>query len=331
MLSILITYYNQEKYVARSLDSVFAQQLTEDYEVLIGDDGSTDGTCKIVNEYAARYPEKIKLFVQPRDINIKYNPVERASKNRLDLLKKAKGDFVCFLDGDDEYCDNTWLQESIDILKNNKKLVGIAHNYKETYEDGTEVFPAGIHGQAYITAKLYCKQLYTPAGTILFRQVFNKDDYEKLIALKSFDDNDITLYFLNYGDLFCVDRIVYNYYQNSCSIWNSTNDLEKSVIVSIDYEIIKKMLHKYHYCLLFKYYGLLKFCYKNKNELSDSKYEKYKNQCVKAGLMEAILNWKSQKISSKIWVSTSMFNYTVLFFFLRVIRKLAKMFKKEKY
>lgn len=328
MLSILITYYNQEKYVARSLDSVFAQLLNEDFEVLVGDDGSTDNTCKIVNDYSARYPGKIKLFVQPRDITKKYNPVERASKNRLDLLKNAKGDFVCFLDGDDEYCDNTWLQESIEILKGNEKLVGVAHNYKETYEDGSEIIPTGIRGQSYITAKDYCKQLYTPAGTILFRQAFNQNDYKKLIALKSFDDNDITFYFLNYGDLFCVDKIVYNYFQNTGSIWNSTNNLEKSVINAIDYEIIKKILHKYHSYLLLKYFGSLKFCYKNKKELSDSRYEKYKNQCVKDGLLDVILNWESNSTVNQMRVASTIYFYEFIIQFLRVENKLRKYFSK---
>lgn len=325
MLSILVTYYNQEKYVARSLDSIFSQKLSEEFEVLIGDDGSNDGTCKIVHEYESKYPEKIRLFIQPRDNSKKYNPVERASKNRLGLLKNAKGDFVCFLDGDDEYCDNTWLQESIDILKNNNKLVGVAHNYKETYEDGSEVIPKGIHGYSYITAKLYCKQLYTPAGTIVFRKNFSDDNYEKLIELKSFDDNDITFYFLNYGDLYCEDKIVYNYYQNSGSIWNSTNDLEKSVINAIDYEIIKKMLHRYHKYLLLKYFCALYYCFKNKIELSDYKYEKYKNQCVKDGLMIRILNWKNTKIMLKITVVCTVFYYRVILYLLVRINKFEKL------
>ncbi len=194
MISILVTYYNQEKYVSRSLESILAQKLTEDFEILVGDDGSQDNTCKIVQEYSEKYPGKIRLFIQPRDLNVKYSAVVRASYNRLNLLKNAKGDYVCFLDGDDEYCDFTWLQESVDILNSNKKLVGVAYNYKETYEDGKEIIPKGLEGQQYITAKLYCRDLYTPAGAVLFRRVFTERDYKKLIQLKAFDDHDITFY-----------------------------------------------------------------------------------------------------------------------------------------
>lgn len=328
MLSILITYYNQETYVSRSLNSVFSQKLNEDFEVLIGDDGSTDDTCKIVNDYANRYPGRIRLFIQPRDNSKKYNPVERASKNRLDLLKNANGDYVCFLDGDDEYCDNTWLQESIDILKQNKKFSGVAHNYKETYEDGKENFPNGIYGHTYITAKKYCKDLYTHAGTILFRNIFNIQDYEKLISLKSFDDTDITFYFLNYGDLYCVNKVVYTYYQNNESIWNSTNDLEKEIINAIDYEIVTKILTKYHSLLLKKYSGSLYFCYKNRNELNNLKYEKYKNQCLNNKLMYKLLNWNKQNKLAKLYISIIMSYIGIVFFSTRVIRKLQNFFHR---
>ena len=96
MLSILVTYYNQQQYVSRSLDSIFAQNITEPFEVLVGDDGSQDDTVKIVKEYQERYPDIIKLFVMPRDLSVKYSAVERASANRLNLLQNCKGDYVCF-------------------------------------------------------------------------------------------------------------------------------------------------------------------------------------------------------------------------------------------
>ena len=330
MLSILVTYYNQEKFVSRSLDSIFNQKLTEDFEVLVGDDGSTDNTCNIVKEYILRYPGKIKLFIQPRDNSKQYSAVERASYNRLNLLYNSTGDYVCFLDGDDEYCDFTWMQESIDILNSNRKLVGVAHNYKETYEDGSVVIPDGISGYDFISAKLYCKQLYTPAGTILFRRVLNENFYNKLITLKSFDDNDITFYFLNFGDLYCVDKIVYNYYQNTGSIWNSTNALEKSIINAIDYEIVKKILSKYHTSLLFKYFGALFSCYKNKDILCDKKFEKYRNQCIPNGLLDTFFNWRKKSWIIKSKTNVEVFYYLFLFIIIKISNQISRLFQRGK-
>lgn len=330
MLSILVTYYNQEKFVKRSLDSIFNQRLTEDFEVLVGDDGSTDNTCNIVKEYILRYPGKIKLFIQPRDNSKQYSAVERASYNRLNLLYNSTGDYVCFLDGDDEYCDFTWMQESIDILNSNRKLVGVAHNCKETYEDGSVVIPDGISGYGFISAKLYCKHLYTHAGTILFRRVLNEKFYNKLITLKSFDDNDIIFYFLNFGDLYCVDKIVYNYYQNTGSIWNSTNVLEKNIINAIDYEIIKKIIEKYHNCLLLKYFYPLFSCYKSRKQLSDTKYAKYSEQCIKGHLMDTFFNWNKKNWVIKMKTNVEIFYYLFLFIMIKIFNKISRFFHRGK-
>ena len=314
MFSFLVTYYNQQEFVERSLNSIFSQKLTEPFEVLVGDDGSSDATVKIVKEFQKKYLEKIILNIQERDISIKYNPVERASKNRLDLLKMAKGDYVCFLDGDDAYCDENWIQESIDILKKDKSLIGVAHNYCEIFPDGKKITPAGTGSHEYITSAIYCRKLYTPAGTIVFRNCFNERDYNKLIALKSFDDNDITFYFLNYGNLFCQNKTVYAYFQNENSIWNSSNAIEKAIINAIDYEIIKKIILKHHFQLFLKYFSNVYYVYKNINLLNSEKYKKYHSQALDGGTVKKLLLWENLPILQKLFLSTKLFILKVFHF-----------------
>ena len=97
-VSFLVTYYNQEQYVRQSLDSILAIKMPCDWKILVGDDGSNDGTTAIVREYMERYPDRIFLYVMPRDPKKTYSSVVRASANRLNLLEKATGDFFCTLD-----------------------------------------------------------------------------------------------------------------------------------------------------------------------------------------------------------------------------------------
>mgnify|MGYP002624011227 CR=1 FL=1 len=304
MLSILVTYYNQEKYVSRSLDSIFAQQLVSDFEVLVGDDGSQDDTCSIVETYRKKYPDKIRLFVQPRDLSMSYNAVERASNNRLNLLKNAKGDYVCFLDGDDEYCDFFWLQESIDSLEKDISLVGVAHQYCEKFPDGKVITPAGIGSHEYITSKLYAEKLYTHAGTILFRNIFKESDYTLLKELGSFDDNDITFYFLNYGNLRCRHKTVYVYHQNTESIWNSASELERNLINAIDFEILKK-ISKYHHQLFHRYFRSVLYVFRNKELLSNDLFLKYKNQ-LHDGTVSYFFRWHELGIFRKNIITVKM-------------------------
>ena len=62
-VSFLVTYYNQREYVRQSLDSILAIEKPDEWEILIGDDGSSDGTVEVVRDYINRYPNNIFLFI----------------------------------------------------------------------------------------------------------------------------------------------------------------------------------------------------------------------------------------------------------------------------
>ena len=95
--SVLIPVYNVERYLSICLESVLKQDFA-DYEVIIIDDGSKDGSGRICDDYVSRYPDKIR--VQHKD-NQGLISARRAG------LKLANGRYVCFLDSDDCWMDNT--------------------------------------------------------------------------------------------------------------------------------------------------------------------------------------------------------------------------------
>lgn len=94
-VSFLVTYYNQKEYVQQSLDSILAIEKPCEWEIIVGDDGSTDGTIERVNEYIKKYPDNIRMYVMPRERGKKYDAVKRASANRLNILKHSLGDIYC--------------------------------------------------------------------------------------------------------------------------------------------------------------------------------------------------------------------------------------------
>ena len=101
-LSIVIPVYNVEKYLAQCLDSVIVPGL-EGYEVIVVNDGSTDGSGAIAADYAGRYPGLIRLIEQE-------NGGLGAARNTG--LEAARGEFVCFLDSDD-WWEDTFLEEMV--------------------------------------------------------------------------------------------------------------------------------------------------------------------------------------------------------------------------
>ncbi len=92
LVSVFMPVYNQELYIAAAIDSVL-QQSYENYEIVISDDCSSDQTPVIVEQYAKKFPEKIKLQ-------------KLANKNLGQahfeaLLKRCRGEYVCMFSGDD--------------------------------------------------------------------------------------------------------------------------------------------------------------------------------------------------------------------------------------
>ena len=90
-LSCIVPIYNSEKYLSKCLDSL-TNQTMKNYEVILVDDGSTDNSKKIVDEYIKLYPDKFKYFYQKN--------MGQASARNLGL-KKAEGEYIFFVDSDD--------------------------------------------------------------------------------------------------------------------------------------------------------------------------------------------------------------------------------------
>jgi glycosyltransferase involved in cell wall biosynthesis len=105
--TILVICYNQEKYIRQSLDSVLLEQL-KPYEIIIGDDCSTDGTREVLKEYKEKYPDIIKLVLNEENIGI--------FANLNNIIKWANGDVISFLAGDDWYKPN-FLSNMNDIIQ----------------------------------------------------------------------------------------------------------------------------------------------------------------------------------------------------------------------
>lgn len=118
-LSIIISMFNAEKYIDRCVESLLLQDIPEDeYEILIFDDGSTDTSSMIVSNYAAKHPN----IVLNKSIN--KGPYTQRNKG----IKRAKGEYIYFVDADDYLTPNT-LGAVLDFaLANDLDVLGFGHS-----------------------------------------------------------------------------------------------------------------------------------------------------------------------------------------------------------
>ena len=126
-VSVCVITYNQERYIRKCLQSLVTQQTDFDFEVIVGDDCSTDGTRAVVQEFVERYPHTVRPLFQPTNTG--------GSRNNLSVHAAARGEFVAHLDGDD-YALPGRLQAQADLLASNAECNAVWHRVDFFDNDG---------------------------------------------------------------------------------------------------------------------------------------------------------------------------------------------------
>ena len=124
-LSVIMPVYNSSEYLARSLNSIINQTI-DDVEVICIDDGSTDNSPLILEQYRKEY-DFIKSIRQENS---------GPSIARNNGIKEATGEYIAFLDSDDIYLDNTALEKMYELAKIHDANM-VAANLRQIKTDGT--------------------------------------------------------------------------------------------------------------------------------------------------------------------------------------------------
>lgn len=221
-VSVLVTFYNQENYVDKALQSIVEQITDYDIEILIGDDGSSDHTADKVNQWIEKYPGKISLYIMERK-DEKYISGFRASRNRLNLLNYVKGKYFIFLDGDDFFDDRNKLQKQIKILEDekNQDCIACGHDIEMLFPDGKRILmqSEGL-SEGKVGAKEYWKKYYFHTDTLLVRSEVIPKINRKLLE-NNFNDNLITFAVIQYGKIYYLPESMAVYLQTGDGIWTS--------------------------------------------------------------------------------------------------------------
>lgn len=132
MVSVCCITYNHEQYIAGALESFLMQKANFEFEILVGEDCSTDATKSVITEYALRYPGLIRLIAHETNIG--------AIRNQVDVIRKAKGKYIALCDGDDFWTDPEKLQKQVDFLEANPEYVICCHHSKVINENDDVVY-----------------------------------------------------------------------------------------------------------------------------------------------------------------------------------------------
>jgi glycosyltransferase involved in cell wall biosynthesis len=128
-VSVCVVTYNHEKFVAKMLDSLLMQETTFDYEIIVGDDCSNDNTVAILKDYQSRFPDKIRLLLQSKNLGL------NGKYNALNTFANAKGEYIAQFDGDDYLTSPHKLQKQVEMLDANPHYSASFHNAMAIYDD----------------------------------------------------------------------------------------------------------------------------------------------------------------------------------------------------
>lgn len=126
IVSVCCITYNHEKYIAAAIESFLMQETEFRYEILIGDDCSTDNTRKIIEMYCERYPGRIRLISPSRNLG--------GIRNQIALINRANGKYIAMCDGDDFWTNPFKLQKQVEFLEANPDYVICCH-YTRVIDD----------------------------------------------------------------------------------------------------------------------------------------------------------------------------------------------------
>ena len=127
-VSVCISTYNQKAYIGQAIRSALEQVTRFEYEILVGDDASTDGTQAIIEEWAARYPGKVIPVLHEKNLG------GFGKYNTLSLLKQARGAYIAQMDGDDYFIHSQKLQKLADFLDAHPAFSACFHNARILWE-----------------------------------------------------------------------------------------------------------------------------------------------------------------------------------------------------
>jgi glycosyltransferase involved in cell wall biosynthesis len=238
LISVCITTYNHEKFLAQALDSVLMQRGDFALEVLVGEDGSTDNTAAIVRDYAARYPDVIRAFYHDPTDKLFINGRQTGRKNFMHNLTQARGEFVALLDGDDYWLDAEKLQKQLTILQQNTDLVACCH--AALYVDENSVVQEGymghhdVHGGTRdFTVRDTLRKNPVPTLSVLFRNPQLKE-FPALFLYTDMADWPLHILNARRGNIRYVDEKMAAYRVHAGGIWASFRDnAEKSLLAEL--------------------------------------------------------------------------------------------------
>jgi len=157
--------YNHEAYVSQALDSALTQRAGFEYEIVVGDDCSQDGTRTILGACRDKHPGRVRLLLHSQRVGV--------GPNVYEVLTACRGEYVALLDGDDYWTSPDKLRRQVEFLDAHPEYTVCCHPVR-MYEQDTRTF-TGVWGEnpeplrTFTLADFFAGRFYPKTSSIVYR------------------------------------------------------------------------------------------------------------------------------------------------------------------
>lgn len=214
-VSVCMVTFNHADFAASALDSVLMQRAPFDYEIVVGEDCSTDGTREIIKDYQRRWPQKIRPLFRPQNIGMQQNGKE--------TLAACGGEYVAFLEGDDYWTDPEKLRLQVEYLDRHKDCAFVHHPVSHVAWPSKEIigeFPPARYRVEHPSPRELAMYNYVQTCSLMCRREWLPPLDAEFLELK-LGDWPLCVLMSDRGWIGFIDRNMAHYRVHATNTWNN--------------------------------------------------------------------------------------------------------------
>lgn len=231
-VSVLMLTYNQERYIDQAIRSVMLQQTDYPFELVIGDDASTDATGTICRAWQERYPQQIVLFDRKENLGLQQNFIQ--------TYEQCRGEYVAICEGDDFWVSKHKLQRQVDFLESHPHYSTCFHRVINYYEENQSKSLSNGGQKTDTDIVDLARSNYISNVSALFRRNLFGPLPHWFAQVSTYD---YAMHLLNaqYGKIHYMKQPMAVYRQHGKAIWSKA-DVDKKLTIAL---VIRELLMTY--------------------------------------------------------------------------------------
>jgi glycosyltransferase involved in cell wall biosynthesis len=233
-VSVCIITFNQERFIRQAVESALAQKTTFEFEIVVGDDASTDATPRILADLERLYAPRLRVLARAKNIGI--------NRNLAATMQECRGKYIAFLEGDDYWIDEEKLQLQYDYLESHAEYAISFHPVEARHDETGEVrrLPKERIPERTTLKDLIERGNYIPTPSMMFRNrglTFPESFYDLRIG-----DLPMNVMNASFGDVGLIDRTMAVYRIHAGGTFSSVANADRVREVIRMYSFVNEYL-----------------------------------------------------------------------------------------